>query len=1268
MNVAGLVLGVLGARTAAVSIVERIENFRQAPETFGNLTGLLENLNHDLDKVDEVLNKIRNAPVADVYKFPNEPVADLSSLFKARLDRVHKSLCEVDATIKKDFSKVFTRSGGEIVGKWRSTARRMFRASSLSDKMASLELKVKESSNQLQHLTTQLTIALNSLEFHNAVIPEFKKLKITDSPDEVYRPASSAPALPHTVNLNFYARDAGGNFTTPEAMLKHEILSSKSPARVTAATGAVTTAVTLPPAYGVVGMAGVGKTIALRGLATDDEISLRFPDGVLYMAFGQRANDQDAIEEIADIMKRTGASSSLADVRSSTSLKEAVNLAVQWFHGKVCLFLVDDLWPIEGCVIGHFNDLRQLLRCSQDSRMAISTRSVSIAIGAGCVVDFAARNPLVSANIFMTYATCSMPRDAVQGLRHDLCPSVPKILSFCGGLPIALSITGSAVAYLIRTSGTFENACEIYVTDFEHRARNLVEEENPEGKRLSDCISLSLQYLETEFSDWKKRNSVNIDFSVSDLYASLCVLKNHVWVPVSVLSRLWQLGETSALDIADMFCRMSLASLTHQKIGDEDSKRAGITLHDLHLDYCRQVSKNSEYEWHAALLHGYLKSSSDALCCDPCTLSSKDLVGLLPRPWWSDTILDDGYIHAHLARHLSLSGQGSELAALLLDARWMAVRGKFGGILGLKTDFGIVEKLFRTSGRTAEVIHSTGIRESFELLFKAIQLSWGRFLEGQRPYQFQMCGRLLNKRSEDGLVDAVINSFEAHTPRPYLKPVSSFFPELKSAQIMEIPVGGSCKRLTCSPCGKYIAAGSGQDIVLADVNTGDVLKRLLGNSRNVNCICFIGGWKRIASASGDKTVSVWEWEKSDSPVLVLEGHSDVVYGVAASKDGERIFSVSKDGTLRVWKGNDGSAVNAFDQGRGVRCVALCSDNRKVAISLECGTLKVLDCGTGVTLFEDAEANVSWSVAFSPDGQRLAAGGWDPVIRVWDTERWAAIGSPVEGHAKPVISVAFSPNGLRMVSGSWDKTLRLWDVAPLNSVASSSTIMRLCNTAVFSSDSVDSVTFALGGERIITGSDYGFVRIWDAHFNATEEKGRFAHSRMACDVSISSDGLRVASAGRDGTVLLWNTQTGVQIGTPLQGHTNGVTCVSFSPDRRQLVSGSLDKTLRLWDAGNFIQLGNSIEAHSDAVLCASFSADGLRIVSGGNDNTVRLWNAETRKQMGNSLVGHTEGMRPVAESSDGQYVVSRGWNADIIIWDRCNNINCLEIGGPGRQHE
>ena len=58
-----------------------------------------------------------------------------------------------------------------------------------------------------------------------------------------------------------------------------------------------------------------------------------------------------------------------------------------------------------------------------------------------------------------------------------------------------------------------------------------------------------------------------------------------------------------------------------------------------------------------------------------------------------------------------------------------------------------------------------------------------------------------------------------------------------------------------------------------------------------------------------------------------------------------------------------------------------------------------------------------SVAFSPDGTRIASGSCDNTVRVWDAATGQPVGQPLTGHTDAVYSVAFSPDGTRIASGS-----------------------------------------------------------------------------------------------------------------------------------------------------------------------------------------------------------------------------------------------------------
>ena len=77
----------------------------------------------------------------------------------------------------------------------------------------------------------------------------------------------------------------------------------------------------------------------------------------------------------------------------------------------------------------------------------------------------------------------------------------------------------------------------------------------------------------------------------------------------------------------------------------------------------------------------------------------------------------------------------------------------------------------------------------------------------------------------------------------------------------------------------------------------------------------------------------------------------------------------------------------------------------------------------------AAPTIDQAAIFHPCGSRIASGGRDRLVRLWD----AATGEELvrlPGHSDYVYSLAFSPDGKTLVSGSGDTTLRLWDTEPL----------------------------------------------------------------------------------------------------------------------------------------------------------------------------------------------------------------------------------------------
>ena len=69
------------------------------------------------------------------------------------------------------------------------------------------------------------------------------------------------------------------------------------------------------------------------------------------------------------------------------------------------------------------------------------------------------------------------------------------------------------------------------------------------------------------------------------------------------------------------------------------------------------------------------------------------------------------------------------------------------------------------------------------------------------------------------------------------------------------------------------------------------------------------------------------------------------------------------------------------------------------------------------------------VAFGLNGKRLASGGEDKTVRVWDATTGLEV-LALRGHTDRCGCVAFSPDGWRLASASSDRTIRIWDATPL----------------------------------------------------------------------------------------------------------------------------------------------------------------------------------------------------------------------------------------------
>jgi eukaryotic-like serine/threonine-protein kinase len=328
---------------------------------------------------------------------------------------------------------------------------------------------------------------------------------------------------------------------------------------------------------------------------------------------------------------------------------------------------------------------------------------------------------------------------------------------------------------------------------------------------------------------------------------------------------------------------------------------------------------------------------------------------------------------------------------------------------------------------------------------------------------------------------------------------------------------------------------------------------------------------------------------------------------------------------------------------GCFTLAFHPDGKRIATGSLDGTVKLWDATTGQELFTfPGHATEITKVVFSPDGKRVAAAnGFDRTVNVWDIATRQVV-FPLTGLTGDVYGVAFSRDGKRIATASFDKTVVVWDAT---------TGKKLFSLVGHTSESA-AVEFSPDGKRIASSCRDGTVRVWDL---ATRQEAYPAlrHAGLVDCVKFSPDGTLLASAGADLKLWLWDATSGKLIRS-IEAHTNLVNSVGFSPDGKRIVSASGDRNIKVWDtdtlrSGGVNPLLLTLKGHANNVFDVAFSPDGTHLVSGSQDRTAKLWDSTT-SQEARILTGHTGEVFNVAVSANGKRVVSAGADGVVKTWD------------------
>ncbi|MEX2188033.1 MAG: serine/threonine-protein kinase [Pirellulales bacterium] len=296
-----------------------------------------------------------------------------------------------------------------------------------------------------------------------------------------------------------------------------------------------------------------------------------------------------------------------------------------------------------------------------------------------------------------------------------------------------------------------------------------------------------------------------------------------------------------------------------------------------------------------------------------------------------------------------------------------------------------------------------------------------------------------------------------------------------------------------------------------------------------------------------------------------------------------------------------------------------------------------------------------SVAWHPDGKRLASAGDNGAIVIWDVDTSKPL-RRLAGHKGTIHRIAWSPDGSQLVSAGRDGTVKMWSPNADKPIYSLS--LRDASAGIGVPDvcfSPDGESFAavyrLRDIRIFSSESGNVVKTLEVAGSRSQGEGPFGYTQLGGlrRLAWSPNGAWIATGWTDGKVRLWDVATGAASGEPRWTYGGEVTDMAWRPDSQRLVY--VAGNVRLWDIG--ARQERSYYGPVRQVLGIAWHPTEEFFSTVGADGFARTWDLRPNASEQNNDVPVLRRLTQLSESiawrGDGDMVAAGGRDGKIRVW-------------------